>query len=263
MTQALQAAPAPLAALAGRLRPLAAAPRAAGRLARIALTALRTARELRRLGDGDPCAPAGSGAAVLSRASAEALRIHGLRVEARGPLPSGPALLVCNHVSYLDPVVLMSLLPCLPAAKREVAGWPVFGPLARAGGVHFVDRRSRDDGLRLVHALAATLRAGVSALNFAEGTTSDGSEVLPFRPGGFAAAALAGAPIVPVALRYRPAHLAWTGDATFAPHYLRFAALEGGTAQVHFGTPLPARPDVRAAAAHCRAAVQELLEGIP
>jgi 1-acyl-sn-glycerol-3-phosphate acyltransferase len=234
--------------------------RAAARASGVGLTAFRAAGELRRLA-ALPAEerPTGAGAEVLSRASQKALRIHGLSIDLRGAFPAGPALYVSNHVSYLDPVVLMALRPCLPAAKREVQGWPVFGPLAKAGGVHFIERGSRRDGARIVLALAATLRAGVSALNFPEGTTSDGARTLPFRAGGFGAAAAAGVPVVPIALRYQPQSLVWTGDATFLPSYLRFSALPSSRVLVRVGEPIaPGLPE-RELAEQSRAVIDRFL----
>jgi 1-acyl-sn-glycerol-3-phosphate acyltransferase len=203
--------------------------------------------------------PIGAGAGIMSRGSIDALRIHGVRIDVRGPRPSTPSLLAANHVSYLDPIAVMAIHPCLPAAKKQVADWPVFGSLARAGGIHFIDRGNRADGARVVRAFTATLEAGTSALNFPEGTTSDGEKTLPFRPGGFAAARIAGAPVVPVALRYEPRSLAWTGSATFVPHYLTFCAERTSTVRVRFGEPIRQGKSDAETAAECRAVVDRML----
>src|SRR6266851_6271389 len=113
------------------------------------------------------------------------------------------SLLVANHVSWLDPLVIMAHAPCLPVAKSEVARWPVVGSIAVASGVQFVERGSALSGARLVRAAARALSAGASVLNFPEGTTSQGGSILPFRPGAFRAARAASVPVVPIVISYR------------------------------------------------------------
>jgi 1-acyl-sn-glycerol-3-phosphate acyltransferase len=179
-----------------------------------------------------------AGAAVLSRAAGLALRIHGLKIRAEGPLPPGPALLVANHLSYLDPLLVASQVECTSIAKAELAAWPVFGALARRLGVLFVERASPRSRSAVLREAEQVLLGGGRLLNFPEGTTSDGATVLPFRKGLFGLAQALGIPVVPVALRYQPPWLAWTGEATFVPHYLRFAAAEKPSAELAFGAPL-------------------------
>src|SRR6266705_4483753 len=81
-------------------------------------------------------------AAWLHRWSRFACRVLGIRVSTRGSMPPS-GLLVCNHLSYLDVAVLSSIRPCVFVAKRDVAAWPLFGRLARAGGTIFVNRERR------------------------------------------------------------------------------------------------------------------------
>src|SRR5438874_5353193 len=76
----------------------------------------------------------------LHRWSRFASRVVGIRVTTRGAMPPS-GLLVSNHLSYLDVIVLSSIRPCVFVAKRDVAGWPLFGWLARAAGTIFVDRQ--------------------------------------------------------------------------------------------------------------------------
>jgi 1-acyl-sn-glycerol-3-phosphate acyltransferase len=166
---------------------------------------------------------------------------HGLRIRVEGVPRRGRALFVANHVSWLDPVVLLSLFPAVPVAKVEIAGWPVLGPIARRSGVIFVERGDTVSGLRSLFAASAALAQGASVLSFPEGTTSDGSSVLPFKPGLFAVARRDRVPVVPVAISYGDPGLAWTGDASFVPHYLRFASTAASAARVRFGSPLDAR----------------------
>src|SRR5437868_5338959 len=169
------------------------------RIARTGICAFDAAgriRLLRQRGMLDEAAQA----RLLQRVAQEVLEVHGVCVEVVRPVPTQPALVVSNHVSWLDPFVIMAQVPCLPVAKSEVSGWPVVGRIAQAGGVHFVRRDSALSGARLVRSVESTLSAGTSVLNFPEGTTTDGSALLPFWPGALRAARAAGVPVAPAAI---------------------------------------------------------------
>jgi len=223
---------------------------AARKLLRIALRAARTGvcaldgagriRLLRRHGTFD--APVQ--ARLLQRLAQEVLEVHGVHVEVLGTFPARPALLVANHVSWLDPFVIMASAACLPVAKSEVSGWPVVGPIAAASGVQFVERGSALSGARLVRTLARALCSGASVLNFPEGTTTQGGSLLPFKPGAFRAARAAGVPVVPVVIAYGRDEMAWTGDASFLPHYLALLASEDCPVRLQFGEALRPTPSV-------------------
>ena len=240
---------------------LAGAARAAARVARIGALAAETLVRAGRL-DGDDPAALGRRTALFATSSRRALAVHGveLRVDGAAP-PDGPALVVSNHLSYLDPLVVATAVPCVPVSKAELAAWPVFGAVARGTGVLFVTRDSTTSRKRVMESAEAALAAGARVLNFPEGTTSDGAGVLPFRRGLFAVAQRLGVPVLPLALAYDPPGLAWIGDATFVPHYLRFAALARPAATITLGAPLPSRayPDPQALADAARARVAGLL----
>jgi lyso-ornithine lipid O-acyltransferase len=187
-------------------------------------------------------------AARLCAVVAEVAAVHDLRITATGAWPSGPAVVVANHVSYLDPLVIASHVPCAPIGKGEVARWPVIGAAARALGVVFVDRGSAASGARALRRGLAALRAGVAVLNFPEGTTTDGTRVLPFRRGSFGLARIAGVPVVPIALRYDPPELAWFGGASFLPHYLRTASRAALRVDVAIGDAIAPRDHASARA---------------
>ncbi|MGC3996003.1 MAG: GNAT family N-acetyltransferase [Anaeromyxobacter sp.] len=231
------------------------AARAAVRLATVAGLAGQTLLRAGRLG-GARAEVRHRRAALLTGAARAALEVHRLSIQVQGPIPTGPALLAANHLSYLDPLVVAAAVPCVPVSKSELAAWPVFGAVARRTGVLFVERSSAHSRLRVMGAVEQVLVDGALALNFPEGTTTDGSQLLPFRKGLFGVARRLEVPVVPVALRYEPAALCWTGDATFLPHYLRFAALGAATVRLTFGQPIPSRryptAEALAAAAHAR-----------
>jgi 1-acyl-sn-glycerol-3-phosphate acyltransferase len=241
----------------------ATALRASARLVRVAgLAAATLARSLGAARAGDRAEELRARAGLLAEAARRALRAHGLSTHATGATPSGPALLVANHLSYLDPLVIAAQVDCVPISKAELAGWPVFGAIARRTGVLFVSRGDPRSRREVMQAAGEVLRAGGKVLNFPEGTTSDGTGVLPFRRGLFAVAHELGVPVVPVALSYAPRELAWLGEATFLPHYLRLAAERAPSATLAFGEPIPPRlhPTAEALATAARDRTISLLE---
>jgi 1-acyl-sn-glycerol-3-phosphate acyltransferase len=191
----------------------------------------------------------------LHATCAEIATIHSLHLGVRGRFPAGPAVIVTNHVGYLDAVAIAAALPCTPIAKSEVASWPLIGSAADKLGVIFVERDNPWSRVRALRRALAALRAGVSVLNFPEGTTTDGSELLPFHRGIFGLARLANVPVVPVALRCAP-ELAWHGDAPFLPHYLRTTRLPALAFHLDIAHPIDpkrcADDDECAALAHHR-----------
>jgi 1-acyl-sn-glycerol-3-phosphate acyltransferase len=186
--------------------------------------------------------------------------LHGVETHVRGTLPEGPALLVANHLGYVDPIVLLGLRPCVALAKRDVAAWPFVGPRLRSLGVIFVDRKDMMSRARALRAMIRALRLGTSVLNFPEGTTSDGGTVLPFRRGAFGAARIAGVPVVPIRVDYDDPRVAWTGDATFLPHYAALLSRPPARAYVTVGEAIHPREgkSAREMADRARAVIREM-----
>jgi 1-acyl-sn-glycerol-3-phosphate acyltransferase len=182
---------------------------------------------------------------------------HGFGLEVDGRLPRGPAVFVANHVSYIDPLVIGSLFPCVPLAKAEIASWPVVGNGAQALGVIFVRRGDVWSGARAIRSGLRALEEGVSVLGFPEGTTSR-NRVLPFQRGLFGLARLAGVPIVPIALSYDDPAAAWVGDEWFLPHYVRTAMRPRTRAFLRVGDPI-AVTSADGAAESARARIAALL----
>lgn len=109
------------------------------------------------------------------------LRILGIRLEVKGKLyKAKPAIYLANHASYIDIIIVCSLLPAICVSKAEVKRWPVFGHVARLAGTIFITREIKDTRKNL-ETIANVLRQGKSILMFPEGTTSDGNRVLPFK----------------------------------------------------------------------------------
>lgn len=120
---------------------------------------------------------------VLFRAWARATGwIMGMRARRQGPVPERPFLLVCNHLGYVDILLLGRYLPAVFVAKTEVADWPLLGRLVRAADTIFVDR-DRKRQLQAVNGrIRDALDGGAGVVLFAEGTSSPGHTVLPLRP---------------------------------------------------------------------------------
>jgi len=173
-------------------------------------------------------------AQILSRAAARLLSAHGIEIAVSGAPEPGPAILVANHLGYLDPLVITSLWPCAPIAKSEFGKWPLLGSSARSLGVLFVRRGDVLNSARVLRSASRLLDRGVPILNFPEGTTSFGNAVARFRRGIFGLAHIAGVPVIPIALRF-PSELCWVGDNWFLPHYLRTAARVTARISVQFG----------------------------
>ncbi len=143
-----------------------------------------------------------------------------MRLVVRGRVPRRRALLVANHVSWLDVLAVLAVSPARMLAKREVRGWPVVGALAAAAGAVFVDRSRPRQLPATVARVADALCAGHPVAVFPEGTTWCGAAVgcrpaHGFRPAMFEAAVAAGAPVVPLSLGYRHA-----GDPSTLPAFL-------------------------------------------
>lgn len=187
----------------------------------------------------------------------------GLRVECGGGRPERFALLVSNHISWTDILVLGGATCTAFVARADVRGWPLLGLLALLNGTIFIDRSARLNVRTQGAALAAALRRGRVAL-FPEGTTGDGRDVLPFRPALFAAAAER--PIQPVAISYAPqngdlAAFAWDGDKTFLAHLLHVIASGGARCRVVMLPPIPpGYGDRKARAGEARAMIRAALQ---
>ncbi|MFM1873862.1 MAG: hypothetical protein RL398_3284 [Planctomycetota bacterium] len=168
-------------------------------------------------------------------------RVLGVRIEADEP-PADLRFLVANHLGYLDIVVLGSLAPVAFVSRADVADWPLIGPLARCFDTVFLARERKRDLPQVNAVVAERLASGCALALFPEGTSTEGSAVLPFRPSLLATAADAGLPVHAASLHYathapdEPASrsVCWVGDAAFVPHVLAMLSLRRIDATVRF-----------------------------
>lgn len=185
-----------------------------------------------------------------------ATRILRVKVHVHGaPSCDRPLLVTANHVSWLDITVIGSLMPLSFISKSEVAAWPIFGLFAKLQRSVFVERTKRAQTGKVSSEIAARLSGGDVMVLFAEGTSSNGIHVLPFRTAlvGGAAKAIEAAgghvtvqPLainytqldgLPIGRFYKP-RLAWYGDMEMASHLwwvLRHGVID---VDVAFGEPI-------------------------
>jgi 1-acyl-sn-glycerol-3-phosphate acyltransferase len=168
-----------------------------------------------------------------------ALHRLGVDPQHEGALPLR-GLIVANHLSYLDILLLSAVCPCTFVAKKEVRLWPVFGWMATLSGTVYVDRQRPQDTRRINDQLHATMQAGVPVVLFPEGTSTNGSQVLPFRSPLFAAAVATGDAITPAYISSQVSEgsveedVCFWGDMSFLPHLLRLLSLPEVKARVRF-----------------------------
>ncbi len=156
---------------------------------------------------------------------------------------TGGRLVVSNHLSYIDVLVLSALAPAVFITSVELKNTALLGTLARLSGSIFVERR-RPSGLkREIEDIALALGQGLPVALFPEGTTSNGDRVQPFKNSLFDAAVLTRADIVPVCFRYTRVNdervtpenrdlVFYYGGATFLNHFLHFLSLRSVDVEV-------------------------------
>ncbi|MDA8454017.1 1-acyl-sn-glycerol-3-phosphate acyltransferase [Acidovorax sp. GBBC 3334] len=198
------------------------------------------------------------------------LAYAGIALEIRGTPPAGgPVVLVANHLSWLDISVMHAARHCRFISKSDVQRWPVIGRLATAAGTLYIERNTRRDAMRIVRLMQEALQRREVLGVFPEGTTGDGTALLPFHANLLQAAVLADAPVQPVGLRFidratgRPsAAVLYVGDDTLVGSLWRVLRSDAITAVVHYGAPQHAAGrDRRVWAEDLRQAVDGLRQG--
>ncbi len=199
----------------------------------------------------------------LQRSCRRALRVFGVEIEALGPRPTS-GLLVSNHLSYLDILVLATLLPAVFVSKSEIKNWPVFGWFGRLAGTLFVERARRSDVARMGAEIRAVLAGGHVVVLFPEGTSWNGRELLPFKSSLLEPIVGSLHPLSVAGIGYTLADgsvendVCYWGDMTFFPHLVRLMSRKQVRVRVRFAVITEHAGDRKALARQLHAAVLPL-----
>lgn len=161
--------------------------------------------------------------------------IMGLEIELQGNVPDKGGLVLGNHRSYSDIMVMMNFLHCSFVAKAELKSWPLIGFGADIGGTIFVNRADPNSRKQTILDIKEKLKQHYTVTVFPEGTTFAGPSVKEFKHGTFKIAAEGGIPVSPVAIEYQYIGDAWVGKEYFLPHFFRVFGRKKTKVKVRFG----------------------------
>jgi 1-acyl-sn-glycerol-3-phosphate acyltransferase len=181
---------------------------------------------------------------VIREWTRQMLVILGVELVVQGTPPAhGPLLLVANHISWLDILIMNAAQPTRFVSKADVKRWPLLGMLIDGAGTLYIERESRRDAMRVVHQVAERLHTQDLISVFPEGTTGDGQTLLPFHANILQAAISANARVLPVALKYvdrasgqRSDGPVFIGDTTLAESVWATLRTQGLRAVVRYGS---------------------------
>jgi 1-acyl-sn-glycerol-3-phosphate acyltransferase len=187
---------------------------------------LAAANYARRCNYSCQAAQSAARARWLQSSSRRVLRVLGIETSVLGTIPQS-GLLVCNHLSYLDILVIAAVIPSRFVAKSEVVRWPLLGWFARQAGTIFVERAKRTQAKRSAVEIEQALAEGSLVVLFPEGTSSGGETVLPFKSSLLQAAAGKAQPALTAgAISYELAdgdaveEVCYWKDSTLVPHLI-------------------------------------------
>ncbi len=190
-------------------------------------------------------------------------KVVDVEIEYEG-IPPAHGLLVSNHLSYLDIIVIGARHPVAFVAKKEVRSWPFIGWLAACGGTLFINRECRAEVGRVADQLRDVMAQGTVVCIFPEGTSSDGTDVLPFRSSLLQPAIDAQCAVTPMWVGYSLAkgcvedEVCYWRDMSFGPHFVNLLKLTGLKARVCFGGRRLPGSDRKRLATELRADVRRL-----
>ena len=176
--------------------------------------------------------------AKIAKSKRDALKMHwlkrfsaimNLRITQEGELPIQTALLVSNHISWLDIIVIGQYLPAYFVAKSDILSWPVIGYLAEQAGTIFIRRGNKKQIKATTEKMAWILKQNRNIVAFPEGTTTQGDEVLSFHASLFQPALLTRSVIQPIALQYQGVakqQAPFIGEDDFLPHLINMLSMD-------------------------------------
>jgi lyso-ornithine lipid O-acyltransferase len=199
----------------------------------------------------------------LQNLNSRVLRIFQTEILTAGAIPTG-GLLISNHLSYLDILVISTITPAVFVAKREVKAWPIMGLLARLGGSVFIDRQRRTHVGKVNNEIENALNDGALVVIFPEGTSSDGQTVLPFKSSLLELATQLNRPLTVSYLQYSLAdgdagnEICYWGEAVFLPHMINLLSKRSVRVTVRFASVPNRSNDRKELAQHLHAVVAGL-----
>jgi 1-acyl-sn-glycerol-3-phosphate acyltransferase len=202
-------------------------------------------------------------AAWMHRACRRHLRIYSCTVSFEGPVPKN-GLLVTNHLSYLDVLVIASITPAVFVSKAEIRSWPVIGWLGALGGTVFVRRERRTHVGIVNREIASAMAAGVLVVVFPEGTSTNGDDVLPFHSSLLKPVTTGPQPVSVGYLRYElddgdvRNEVCYWGDRAIFPHAMILLGKRRVRAKMRFGAFQRTTNDRKELAVQLREAVLKL-----
>lgn len=150
------------------------------------------------------------------------MKILGVKVQVEGEVQNQPGLVISNHRSFSDPLILLHYVDAFPLAKAEVDTYPLIGFGARITGVLYVTRESISSRKGAREEIKTTLKRGQNVLVYPEGTTSNAPGTLPFKKGSFEVANQLGLPILPVCIEYEDPDHHWVERSLWQQYVLQF-----------------------------------------
>lgn len=163
------------------------------------------------------------------------LRGVGVRLEQFGPIPDYPCIIISNHRSYLDPILMLQHVDAYPVAKAELANWPIIGKGAKLAGILYLKRENVKSRAGTLKGIQDIIGDGFQVIIFPEGTTSGLPATLPFKRGVFQLAAKMNIPLVPAAVVFEHTADYWIGKESFVQHAGRRFREKQINVSVHYG----------------------------
>ncbi len=169
--------------------------------------------------------------------------VAGLRVEVKGPPPKAPFYMVCNHLSYLDMLVLARQTGCIFVSRGDVEQWPFFGAVARSLYILFINRTDKRDTARVNGLIAQTIAEGDGIVVFPESRVCCGQNIEPFKSPLLQPPIDLDMPVYYATIYYRMpegkptegAICSWWRPEPFYAHLYRFLRYSGAVGTIHFG----------------------------
>lgn len=200
---------------------------------------------------------------TVQRWFVKAMRIAGVRVRVHGEMADGAALVVSNHISWLDIGALNTVIDAGFIGKAELEHWPVLGFLIARGGTVFIERGGAGAAANATREMIQRLEQGDRVAVFPEGTTTRGT-MRRFHPRLFEAARVTGAPVQPVALQYDNPAAPFVDDEGFLRHLWGILGEKRITVDVWLLPPVEtAHRDRRSISRAAETAIRQQLEALP